>query len=138
MARAQAPLIEELKSEGSWIYFSTDKQLDFFNILKKLKRNKAVGYDDIPESLIIDGAKEIAGPLTILINHFLNDAAFPITEKFATLTPVYKSGERTKLGNYRPISVLPIFSKVIERILYQQLYDYLEKSSFVSQRQFGF
>ena len=48
------------------------------DILIKLKRNNAVGYDYIPASLIIDGAKEIAGPQTTLKNRFLDDSTFPL------------------------------------------------------------
>ena len=133
MARAQAS-----HNEGLVFNFKQTNNFEVVSILKKLKRNKAVGYDDIPASLIIEGAQEIADPLTTLINRSWNDSTFPTREKVAKVTPVYKSGERAALGNCRRISVLPIFSKVIERILYQQLYDYLEKGSFLSQRQFGF
>ena len=129
--------MKNLNLRGLRFTFQHTNNFDDFNILKKLKPNKAVGYDGIPGSLIIDGAREIAGPLTMLINRFLNYSVSPTTEKVVKVTQVYKSGERATLGSYRPISVLPIFSKV-PIVLYQQLYDYLEKGSFLSQRQFGF
>jgi len=111
---------------------------DIKDILMKLKRKKAPGCDDIPTSLIVDGANEIAGPLSKLINRCMEMAIFPSTEKCSKITPVYKSGERTIMDNYRPISVLPVISKVFERVVHNQLYDYLEANNMLSERQFGF
>ena len=65
-------------------------------------------------------------------------AVFPSSEKCSKITPVYKSGERTIMDNYRPISVLPVISKVFERVVHNQLYDYLEANNMLSERQFGF
>jgi hypothetical protein len=54
------------------------------------------------------------------------------------LLPLYKNGQRNIPGNYRPISVLPAISKIMERIMYDQLYDYLTKFELLSDSQFGF
>ena len=104
----------------------------------KLKRNKATGCDDLPTSLIVDGANEIAGRLSLLINRCFEIAIFPSSEKLSKVVPVYKSGDRTIMDNYRPISVLPLLSKVLERVVQSQLYDYLERNNLFSKRQFGF
>ena len=56
----------------------------------------------------------------------------------AKVVPLYKNGQRNIPGNYRPISVLPAISKIMERILYDQLYDYLTKFELLSDSQFGF
>ena len=103
---------------------------DIRDILTKLNRKKAAGYDDIPTSFV-DGANEIAGPLSKLINRCLEMAVFPSSEKCSKITPVYKSGERTSMDNYRPISVLPVISKVFERVVHNQLYDYLEANNML-------
>ena len=71
------------------------------------------GYDEIPASLIIDGAEELAVPLSYLINQSLAHSAFPTAEKCAKITPVHKSDEKVVMDNYRPISVLPVLSKVL-------------------------
>ena len=55
----------------------------------------------------------------------------------AKVVPLYKNGQRNIPGNYRPISVLPAISKIMERILYDQLYDYLTKFELLSDSQFG-
>ena len=56
----------------------------------------------------------------------------------ARVTPLYKNGQRNIPGNYRPISVLPAISKIMEIILYNQLYNYLTKFGLLSNSQFGF
>ena len=58
--------------------------------------------------------------------------------KVARVTPIFKKGQRTMLDNYRPISILPVVSKLMERILYDQMYDYLKKQNILSEHQFGF
>ena len=88
--------------------------------------------------MIVDGANEIAGPLSNLINRCLEMAIFPCAEKCSKITPVYKSGEKTIMDNYRPISILPVISKVFERVVHNELYDYLEANNVLSERQFGF
>ena len=58
--------------------------------------------------------------------------------KIAKVTPVYKAGDSSDLGNYRPISVLPCFSKILERIMYKRLYKYLQENKILYCKQFGF
>ena len=111
---------------------------DLLKILKELKTSKSAGYDNIPASLIKEGAEELAAPLLHLINSSLRESVFPTSEKCAKITPVYKSGERTKMDNYRPISVLPVLSKVLEKVVHKQIYEYLETNKLLSPNQFGF
>ena len=91
------------------------------SILKKLKNKKSSGCDEIPIPPIADGASVIATPLTYLINRSVRESVFPSSEKCAKVTPVLKSGEKGVMDNYRPISVLPVFSKVLERVVHKQL-----------------
>ena len=58
--------------------------------------------------------------------------------KISRVTPIYKSGEVTDTGNYRPIATLSSFSKVLERLIYNQLYLFLEKNDIIYKYQFGF
>ena len=88
--------------------------------------------------MIKDGAEELAVPLTYLINSCLEQSVFPDTEKYAKIIPVYKSGKRSSMDNYRPISILPVLSKVFEKVVQKQLYEYLEKNSLLSPNQFAF
>ena len=118
--------------------FSEVRPGDVITILKNLKPSKAAGHDNIPPRLIKDGAEELTAPITYLANLSLQSSLFPTSEKIAKITPVYKSSDRSLLDNYRPISILPVFSKVLERIVYNQLSDYLESNDLFSPYQFGF
>ena len=106
--------------------------------MKTLNRKKAQGYDEIPTAFIKDGANILAKPLASLINKCLENSLFPSAEKCAKITPIYKSEERSLLDNYRPISILPVLSKVFERVIHRQLYAYLEENDLLSKNQFGF
>ena len=88
--------------------------------------------------MIKDGAEELAVPVCHLINLSLRSSLFPTSEKLAKISPVAKSNDRTLLDNFRPISILPVFSKVLETIVYHQISNYLEKNNLLSPYQFGF
>jgi hypothetical protein len=99
---------------------------DVIKILMNLKTSKASGVDGIPASLIKDTAHELAAPLPFMINRSLQCGIFPTCKKMAKITPLFKSGAQTNIDNYRPISVLNILSKVVERVAYNQISNYLE------------
>ena len=118
--------------------FSPVNVRDVAKILKSLKSSKASGIDNIPGRMIKDAADELAAPMSLLVNMSLREGVFPTVEKIAKVSPVYKSGERNCIGNYRPISVLNVTSKVIEKVFCNQLTDFLETNNLLSPRQFGF
>ena len=83
-------------------------------------------------------ACSIASSLTYIFNHALISCHFPSEWKVARLLPLFKKGPRNFAENYRPISILPSISKIMERIMYDQLYEYLDRNSLLSDHQFGF
>ena len=107
-------------------------------ILKCLKARKSAGYDNIPPNLVKYGAEELVYPLRHLINRSLQTATFPCCEKVGKITPIYKSDSHCSFDNYRPISCLPVFSKVLERLVHNQVYSYLEENNLLTSQQFGF
>ena len=106
--------------------------------LRALKRKKATGLDNLPSALLKDCADAIAGPLSHLINLSLKTGTVPLIWKKARITPLHKSGSTTTPENYRPISVLPILSKILEKSVHEQFYNFLEKENLISNRQFGY
>lgn len=98
---------------------------EVLRILESLNPYKPAGVDNIPPKFVKEAVAEIAKPLAILVNRSLQSAQFPNAEKIARITPVYKSGEKTQLDNYRPISILPVFSKVLEKLVYHRISEYL-------------
>ena len=106
--------------------------------LRKLKRKKSTGIDDIPPSVLKDAANVLAKPLTRIINLSLQTGVFPTDWKVSKITPIHKSNAIDCIENYRPISVIPSISKIIERVTHSQLSEYLESNNLISDCQFGF
>ena len=77
-------------------------------------------------------------PLMYIFNLSLAKGIFPDDLKIARVTPVFKAGKENEVGNYRPISILPCFSKILERIMYNRLFKYLTTNEILYKKQFGF
>ena len=108
------------------------------NVLKSLKPNKAVGLDKLSARLLKDASNVIAQTLTGLINKSFSDGVFPRVWKCAKVIALFKDGDKSIKDNYRPISILPTISKIIERSAHIQLSSFLEVNRLLSQSQFGF
>ena len=106
--------------------------------LRKLKRNKATGTDLLPPNLLKDCSKVIAPPLAHILNMSINTNSVPNMWKSAKITPLFKSGNHESVENFRPISVLPVLSKILEKAVHEQFYNYLESNMLLSDSQFGF
>ena len=106
--------------------------------LKKLKRNKATGIDSLPPNMLKDCAEEIAQPLSHIINLSLGTNTVPSLWKSAKICPVFKSGDSDMVENFRPISILPVLSKLLERTVHDQLYNFLESGNLLNECQYGF
>ena len=89
--------------------------------LASLNSNKSAGSDGIPPCFLKSCRKEIAIPLTALINQSLRTGEVPCSYKHAHVCPLYKSGDPSLATNYRPVSLLPVASKILEKIIHQQL-----------------
>ena len=88
------------------------------NILKEIDSSKAAGIDNIGGKFIKDGAAILALPLTQICNLSIRISAFPDTCKLAKVKPIFKKGSTMDPKNYRPISLLPLLSKIIEKIIH--------------------
>jgi len=64
--------------------------------------------------------------LSHICNRMLSTGTFPDRLKYSEIKPMYKKGNKTQITNYRPISLLPVFSKIFEKVLYKRLYNYLQ------------
>ena len=94
---------------------------------------------DIPNKLIKIASEPLSQkPLTYIYNQSVANGIVPDVSKISRVTPIYKSGEVTDTGNYRPIATLSSFSKVPERLIYNQLYLFLENNDIILKYQFGF
>ena len=106
--------------------------------LKSLRVNKGAGLDNIPPRLLKAAADIIAPTLTYIFNLSLSKGVFPQDFKVAKVSPLFKSGSRDQVENYRPISVLPIVAKVFEKEVNNQLYKYPMDNNLLHPSQHGF
>lgn len=106
--------------------------------LSKLNISKSTGLDEIPARFLKDGASILVKPVTFLINLSIELQDVPKELKVAKVKPLYKKGDRTECGNYRPVSVLCIISKILEKAIYVQMSEYLDKNNLLFQYQSGF
>ena len=118
--------------------FTPVSEKETLNIINNLKNKKSYGIDGISNVLLKSIANEILKPLTLIINQSLETGIFPDAFKTSKVTPLYKKGDKTDLNNYRPISILPTISKVFERVIHVQLYDYFCKNNLLCEQQYGF
>ena len=68
----------------------------------------------------------------------IQQGKFPDSLKIAKVTPIFKSGDKDNVSNYRPISILPVFSKALERIMHNKVYNNLDSKGLLHEKQFGF
>ena len=108
------------------------------NVVRSLKTKESHGYDEIPTKVIKQSISYISSPLTYICNMMLSSGVFPTRLKFAQVKPLYKKGERMDLTNYRPISLLPSFSKIFEKIIFKRLIQHLDCNEILAKEQFGF
>ncbi len=107
-----------------------------FNTLAALDFTKAVGIDGIPNYILKHCAISINEPTLYLFKQCIAQSYLPAEWRIHKIVPVYKSGDKTSITNYRPISLLCCISKVLESIVYNDVYDHI--SSTICDNQFGF
>ena len=99
-----------------------------------LKINKISSVDDVSFNIIKNCFGVLCEPLTYLFQISLEKGVFPDDLKIAKVTPIYKTGDNSDVSNYRPISVLPCFSKILERLMYNRLYKYLKENNILYEK----
>ena len=102
----------------------------FEKAFKMLKRNKAIGYDSLSGNIIMDVYDSIKVILFKILKASLKEAVFPEKLKIAKVISVFKKGDKE--------NILPVFSKVLERIMYNRLYEYFMNNNLLHENQFGF
>ena len=106
--------------------------------LRNLKRQKATGTDNLPPGLLKDFVMYRVTPLCYIINLSISTSTILTIWKHAKVSSVFKSGDSSEPGNYRPISILPVLSKILEKAIHKQLMDYLETANLLCNQQYGF
>ena len=103
-----------------------------------LKTSKSSGVDNVSFGIIKKCFEVFCELLMDLFQLSLKKGVLPDDLKIAKVTPVYEADNSSDISNYRPISVLPCFSKILERLMYNCLYKYLRENNILYEKQFGF
>ena len=125
-----------IKPLTSSFVMSNVTELEVCQLFSNLDDNKA--SINIPNKLIKIACNPLSRPFTYIYNKSIANGVVPDILKESQVTPIYKGGEVTDPGNYRPISILSPFSKVLERIIYNQMQSFLTKYNILFEHQFGF
>ena len=107
-------------------------------IIKNLDLNKSHGHDMLSIRMLKPCGESIYNPLNLIFKSCLKTGQFPSEWKKANVALVFKKGDKQLVKNYRPISLLPITSKIFERLLCNQMFEFFIRSDLISQNQSGF
>ena len=111
---------------------------EFEKVFQSVKHNKAARHGVTDSNVIIKVYDEISYPLFMIFHSSFNDGIFPEQLKVAKFSPIFKVVNMKKIGSYQPISVLSIFCKILERIMYNRTYQYFKENDMFSPKLFGF
>ena len=117
--------------------FSYITEAEVINTIKELK-NKKCDTATIPNQIYKMISELISRPLTFLLNSSINLGIFPDILKTSSVVPIFKKGDPTQPGNYRPISITNTISKIFEKIIHRQMLHYFDTNNLFNDFQFGF
>ena len=106
-------------------------------IIEKLKIKNG-GVDKINAKTLKIISDHIADPLANIINKCIEKSIWPDALKAAEVVPIYKSGKKIVVNNYRPISLISYIAKIFEKVIYERIFDFIYKHKILSDKQFGF
>ena len=132
----QFPLLTFFTVLKFTLHHATEESV--LKLLEGINPTKAAGLDNLAGKFLKDGAQILAKPVSELCNLSISLSLFPEDCKQAKLKPLFKKGSRDEPKNYRPISLLPQISKVIEKIVHEQVLEYLDTNKILYRYQSGF
>lgn len=120
------------------LFLTPTSCIEIDEITSKLKLSNSSGDDNISNTLLKKIMPSINLPLVHIFNLSLSNGVVPTKLKIAHVTPIFKAGSKHDFTNYRPISILPSISKILEKIMYTRIFNFISKHNILSPNQFGF
>jgi len=120
------------------LYLNPTDEDEIIKIICSQKSTASCGHDNISSILVKKLNYGLVAPLTRLINKSFEAGVVPDQLKIAKVIPIHKKGDKGEYSNYRPISLLPTFSKIYEKVMHKRLYSYLMTKSIIYDSQYGF
>lgn len=128
-----------LKNPNKSSFFLKETEpIDFINIINQLDKKKSSDFYNISPENVKQSRQAVSQCLSIIFNRCIVEGHFPNALKLAKIIPLHKGDSVLSVSNYRPISLLPIFSKLFERMIYNQFILYIEENKILNELQFGF
>ena len=126
--------------------FFTDKRINYVTIdndqiislIRKIDPKKATGSDGISSQMLPLCDESVILPLQIIFTNILSTSTYPDMWKIANVTPIFKKSYKELIKSYRPISLLPICGKILEKIIFKNLYAYLHRNNLITKNRSGF
>ena len=132
------PLLLSPNYNPSSFFFDQLTPAEIEHEILLIPKIKTYGLYSCPIRVLTEARCVISGPLSIIINISKQKGFFPPKLKKAKVVPVYKNDDETEPGNYRPISLLSIFNRIFEKLMYHRLKSYLGKNDILFKSQYGF
>ena len=107
-------------------------------LVSQLNNRKVLGPASIPVTILKDNIEVLVRPLTPTLNQSFEQGIFPEILTIAPISPIHKKEDTVTVSNYRPISLLSVFSKIFEKAMYHRIYSFLCKYKLINTNQFGF
>jgi hypothetical protein len=126
-----------LKKTTRWRGTHTSHILDLI-ITNSLKIDKSPGPDELHPRLLKELAKSLTKPLCIIFDQSLRLKMIPMEWKKATISAIFKKGNRLMAGNYRPVSITSVICKLLEKIIREHIIKHMKVNKLFSNKQFGF
>ena len=120
------------------MFLSPTDPFEIHKIIQNLKSKKSSGHDNLSAIFLKQIGDHLNDPISVIMNRSLTEGIFPNAMKIAKVIPIFKSKDKQQFNNYRPISLLPCLSKVLEKLVHTRLYHFLVKQQVLYSSQYGF
>ena len=128
----------EVNKDKTKFNFKTIEVKDIRDAFAKVKTTMSFGNDNISSYFLKLALPYTGNSLAFMFNTSIETSQFPSSWKVARITPIFKDVDKTEKSNYRPISVLPVISKLFEKLVFNQLYQYMKENGLFTSDQSGF
>ena len=102
---------------------------DILKIIRNLDMSKVHGFDDVSIRMVKLCGDSLLEPISIIFWNYINSGIFPDSWKKSNIVPIQKKNDKQLINNYRPVSLLPIYSKMFERIIFNSIFQFIEKTN---------
>ena len=129
--------VRNIERNDHTMHLRETDETEIRNVIQSL-RDSSPGWDDLSGRTLKSSLEPILPALTCVLNRCLQEGVFPAELKVSKVVPVFKSGQKTIINNYRPISLLPYFSKILEKLIHKRMMSFIEKYDLLYKHQYGF